>query len=263
MGQKVRASKFYMGTYEKILAVAGKFLHADETRIRMNLRDAYVWVFATHDAVAYVYADSREGEMIQKLLKNFHGVLVSDFYSAYDSIDCPQQKCLIHLIRDLNDDIFKQPFNIELKSIVSSFSELLKSIVETVDRFGLKARFLRKHKKQVDHFNCSIRGQVFITEVAIKYQKRFEKNANKLFTFLDYDNVPWNNNNAEHAIKPFAMLRHVIGGSSTPKGIREYLTLLSIEETCKYRGVSFLDFLRSGELDIDKFSASGRSRLKV
>lgn len=255
--QKSLGSNIYQGTYEKILSqlVAGKFVHVDETKISIGRHDAYVWVFASHDAVAYVFADSREGGMVQELLRNFKGVLISDFYSVYDSIDCPQQKCLVHLIRDLNDDVFKQPFNDELTSIVLEFSELLKSIVETVDRFGLKARFLAKHKKHVERFNRSVSGRKFMTEVAIKYQKRFEKNANKLFTFLDYDNVPWNNNNAEHAIKPFAKLRHIIGGTSTPKGIREYLVLLSIEETCKYRGVSFLDFLRSGEMDIDLFTA--------
>ena len=217
-------------------------------------------IFVTTGAVAYIYAESREGGMVQELLKDFKGVLVSDFYSAYDSIDCPQQKCLIHLIRDLNDDFFKQPFNDELTSMVREFSELIKAIVETIDRFGLKARFLRKHKKQVDRFNRSILGREFKTEVAIKYQKRFEKNADKLFIFLDYDNVPWNNNNAEHAIKPLAKLRHVFGGQGTPKSIHDYLVLLSVEETCKYRGISFLDFLRSGELNIDKFSADDRSR---
>ena len=49
------------------------------------------------------------------------------------------------------------------------------------------------------------------------------------------------------------MLRKVIGGSSTANGIREYLTLFSICETCKYKGISFLDFLRSEEKDIDVF----------
>ncbi len=224
-GQKRLASKIYENTYKEILnnIVAGKFMHADETKISIDNHDAYVWVFTNHDAVAYIYAESREGGMVQELLKDFKGVLVSDFYSAYDSIDCPQQKCLIHLIRDLNDDFFKQPFNDELTSMVREFSELIKAIVETIDRFGLKARFLRKHKKQVDRFNRSILGREFKTEVAIKYQKRFEKNASKLFTFLGYDNVPWNNNNAEHAIKPLAKLRHVFGGQGTPKSIHDYL----------------------------------------
>src|SRR5438309_8741689 len=37
------------------------------------------------------------------------------------------------------------------------------------------------------------------------------------------------------------------------KGIHDYIMLLSICETCRYKGVNFLDFLRSGEKDIDDF----------
>ena len=36
--------------------------------------------------VAYVLAESREAEIVQTLLKNFKGVLVSDFYAAYEAI---------------------------------------------------------------------------------------------------------------------------------------------------------------------------------
>ena len=47
---------------------------------------------------------------------------------------------------------------------------------------------------------------------------------------------------------------------STPKGIEEYLILLSVCQTCKYMGVDFLDFLRSGEKDIHAFAESRRGR---
>jgi len=83
---------------------------------------------------------------------------------------------------------------------------------------------------------------------------RFEKNQDKLFTFLNFDGVPWNNNNAEHAIKAFARLRDVIEGSCTEKGIQDYLILLSVCQSCKYIGVDFLDFLRSGERNIHAFA---------
>ena len=89
---------------------------------------------------------------------------------------------------------------------------------------------------------------------------RLQKNRNKLFTFLDFDDIPWNNNNAEHAIKAFASLRRVIEGKTTEKGLRDFLILLSICETCKYKNVDFLDFLRSGSKDIDDFVISGRKR---
>ena len=85
------------------------------------------------------------------------------------------------------------------------------------------------------------------------YRKRFEKNRNKLFTFLECDGVPWNNNNAEHAIKAFARLRRTMGGASTVKGIEEYLVLLSISETCKAKGADTLDLFLAD--DVESFAA--------
>ena len=191
---------------------------------------------------------------MQEALRNFHGVLVSDFYAGYDSIHCPQQKCLIHLIRDMNDDLRKQPFNEEMKDLAQEFAGLVKPMIETVDRFGLKARYLRKHKCSVDRFYDTLCKRDYQTEAPAGYRKRLRKNRDKLFTFLDHDGVPWNNNNAEHAIKALVRLRNSIGGQSSANGMRGYLVLLSICETCRYKGASFLDFLRSGEMDVDTFA---------
>jgi len=87
------------------------------------------------------------------------------------------------------------------------------------------------------------------TEAVQALKKRIEKNREKLFTFLDYDNVPWNNNNAEHAVRAFTRLRNVMS-TSTPKGTKEYCILLSVQQTLRLRGVRFLDFLRSGRIEI-------------
>jgi hypothetical protein len=217
-----------------------------------------VWVLTSVTEVVYLLAESREGEMMQQLLKDFKGVLVTDFYAAYDSIECPQQKCLIHLMRDLNDEILNNPFDEEAKLIALWFAALLKPIVETIDRRGLKTHFLRKHLRDVERFYGFLHKSDFNSDVASALKKRFEKNRDKLFTFLRYDGVPWNNNNAEHAIKAFARLRGVISGLSTKKGIDEYVTLLSISETCKYQGIDFLAFLRSGESDVPAFAALRR-----
>ena len=75
----------------------------------------------------------------------------------------------------------------------------------------------------------------------------------QMFTFHDYDGIPWNNNNAEHAVKHFAKYRRLANGRFTEDGLRDYLKLLSVYETCKYKAVSFLDFLLSKERDIDSF----------
>jgi len=137
---------------------------------------------------------------------------------------------------------------------------LLKGIVETVDQRGLKAHFLRRHRRSVERFYKRLFKLPCQSEEALKCRQRFEKNRDKLFTFLDYDSVPWNNNNAEHAVKAFAKLRNVVRGSFTPNTLQKQLVLLSVCQTCKYTGVDFLDFLRSGEKDIRAFAQSRRGR---
>jgi hypothetical protein len=166
------------------------------------------------------------------------------------------QDILIHLMRGINDDLHKEPFNEEMKFIAYSFAALLKPIVETVDQFGLKARHLHKHRRSVDRFYDALSQRNYQTELANGYRRRFEKYRDRLFTFLDYDGIPWNNNNAEHAIKAFVRLRNVIGANSTAKSMRDYLVLLSVAETCKWKGLNFLSFLRSGSTDIDGFEGN-------
>jgi hypothetical protein len=249
-------SEEYKETYVEIKKniLNGNSIHVDETSVEVEgFSSPYVWVFTNMDSVFYMFRPNREADFLKELLKCFEGVLISDFYSGYDSLNCPQQKCLIHLIRDLNDDLFKNQLNEEIKDIVNKFGKLLRKIVESIDKYGLKKRHLNKYKKDVEKFYFYISNQKYETDIAISYQKRFMKNRDKLFTFLDYDDVPWNNNNAEHAIIPFAIYRRERAGLFSESTINEYLILLSIQQTCKYRGVSFLDFLKSGEKSINKY----------
>jgi predicted RecB family nuclease len=254
---KKQMAHYYSQTHQQILKriVSGGLIHADETHANIQGMGVYVWVFTNMHEVAYLYSDNRESELAQKTLGEFKGVLVSDFYAVYDSFDCPQQKCLIHLVRDLNGAMLENPYDEEMKHIVTSFGQLLKTIVEDVDRHGLKKHFLRKHITAVDRFYRKVVAHDYKSPAALTCVERFEKNRDKLFTFLNCDGVPWNNNNAEHAIKAFARLRDHLGGCSTEKGLKDYLTLLSVCQTCKYMGVDFLDFLRSGETDIQAFAA--------
>ena len=246
---KTQMASRYRRTVNKLqrAIVSGPMLHVDETPVKVKgYSSPYVWVLATMDTVVYFFRPNREADHLKKLLRNFKGVLVSDFYPGYESIACPQQKCLIHLIRDLNDDFLQNQFDQQYKQIVMSFSDLLNETVSTVNERGLKKKYLRKHKKSVTLFYKNVIGVDSNTELAEKWRKRFEKNRDTLFTFLDYDNCPWNNNNAEHAITPFAEYRTRRRTDFTEKTIKEYLILLSVQQTCRYRGISFLEFLRSG-----------------
>jgi hypothetical protein len=210
--------------------------------------------------VVYVYRPNRDGDWLQELLTGFKGVLVSDFFSAYDSVPCEQQKCLVHLIRDMNHDLLCSPYDQEYKSLVSQFGVLLRAIINTIDHYGLKRYHLHKHEADVDRYYLKLSSQSFKSDLASEYWQRLVKYREKLFTFLRHDGVPWNNNNAEHAFRPFANYRSMSDGQMTETGIRDYLLLLSIYQTCKYRGISFLRFLVSQERDLNGFHDFGRMK---
>ena len=96
--------------------------------------------------------------------------------------------------------LVKHPYDDELKQLVGAFAGLVKPMVETVDRRGLKKRFLGKQQILLND-STSASATMMPSETARKIIERLQKNRNTMFTFLDFDDVPWNNNNAEHAIK--------------------------------------------------------------
>jgi hypothetical protein len=251
----------YRPTFEGLLKklITGAVLHVDETEVILKSGKGYVWVFAGIEDVVFMYRPNREGDFLRPLLKDFHGVLITDFYAAYDSVDCPQQKCLIHLMRDMNQALLSNPYDEELRAITSPFGVLLRAAVTTIDQHGLKRRFLKEHDQAVEEFFQSVESKFFRSEVAESLRMRLLKYRDKLFTFIRHDDVSWNNNLAEYAIKRFACYRKDTVGSLQEAGITDYLTLLSICHTCRIRGVSFLQFLLTRQLDLNTFS-SGRGR---
>jgi len=188
-------------------------------------------------------------------LSNYTGILVSDFYPGYDSVGCRQQKCWSHLIRDLNDDLWKEPFNEEFETFVLEVKNLIVSILQTVQKYGSKKRHLNKFKKQIERFyKKSIDNRLYKFEVTLTYQKRFQRYRESLFMFLEEDGIPWNNNMAERAIRHLAVQRK-ISGSFYDSLVSQYLLLLGISQSCRFQKKSFLKFLLSQEKDVDSFKS--------
>ena len=231
-------SEYYAPTEVAILSAILKsdFVHVDETKINIQGVDHYVWVFTDGKHVVFRMTETRESGIVREVLSEYKGVLVSDFYPGYDGIPCRQQKCIVHLIRDINDDLWKAPFDKELEAFAVEVYPLLVPILTAVDRFGLKACHLRKFEKDVERFyDKNITEREYGSEAAKTYQKRFDRYRRSLFTFLTLDGIPWENNMAERAIRQLAVqrkiLRHVLqAGGSAVSIFSVYLPDLSLPE---------------------------------
>jgi predicted RecB family nuclease len=255
-------AKSYAETENKIFQALLKssILHVDETRININGVNWYGWVFTNGQYVIFRLTETREATIVHELLLDYQGILISDFYAGYDSVNCRQQKCWVHLIRDLNDDLHESPFDTEYENFLLEIRNLIIPIMETIQKYGLKKSYLKKFKKEVDKFYLKvIFDRRYKSDLVLKYQKRFTRYRDSLFTFLEQDEIPWNNNLAERAIRHLAIQRD----NSSPwheSATRNYFILLSIQQTCRFQGKSFFNFLFSGEIDIDQFEARKRKR---
>jgi hypothetical protein len=72
--------------------------------------------------------------------------------------------------------------------------------------------------------------------------------------------VPWNNNNAENAVKRFAYYREAAPQPIREEALKPYLVLLGLYQNCRSKGANFLRFLMSGEQDLDYFCRTRRAR---
>jgi Transposase IS66 family/RNase_H superfamily len=101
-------SHYYAETESIIIQhlLQSSFIHADETPVNIRGVSQYLWVFTDGKHVLFKLRESREATIVYEFLAAYQGTLISDFYPGYDSVQCRQQKCWVHLIRDLNDDLW-------------------------------------------------------------------------------------------------------------------------------------------------------------
>lgn len=259
MGQ---LSEKYAATEALLLnnILTSPFVHADETKINIKGMNQYVWVLTNGKHVVFRLTETREPTLVQSLLGEYQGVLVSDFYGGYDAVPCRQQKCWVHLIRDLNDDLWENPYNQEYEMFVGAIRDLLAPIFDDIRRFGLRRRHLHKHQRAVERFYTTTIDRLDQEgELFGKYKKRFVRYRPSLFRFLEENDLPWNNNAAERAIRHLAVQRK-ISGSFSSRGAIEHLRLLGISQSCRFQGKSFLKFLLSDLRDVDELKTKARSR---
>ncbi len=103
---------------------ASPVVHADETGLRENGHNGYVWTFSTPDQ-RYFVRGSRAKTMLETALGNeFAGVLVSDFYGVYTSYEGLHQYCWAHLLRDIHDLTAEHPHDAAVRGWAAAIHAL-------------------------------------------------------------------------------------------------------------------------------------------
>jgi transposase len=243
-----RLGRWLTGQYERLQLVlrAAGVVHADETGWRTGGKNGYLWTLTNENHTLYHVDRSRSGKVIAELLgAAFGGTLVSDFYAVYDQFDCPQQKCLTHLLRELREavqrrpELTQHPFFRRCKSLAQAMLRLKKR------RKKLSAAAYARQVKALETKLANLSRQQWNQAEADRLTARLRKYGDRLTTFLHDPKVEGTNNAAERALRPPVVMRKITGGSRSEAGARAWAILASVMRTAQQQGRDVLETLKT------------------
>ena len=216
--------------------------HIDETGWREDGQNGYVWAQATAGPQAtrvFTYVHSRAGEVADRLLAGYEGVVVSDGYAAYDHLTCPKQRCWAHILRTAHKLCEKHPEDRLLRSWVAGLKGLFEQATQVAADQSVSARqraaaasdaerrlrvLARCFRRAADHPAHALANWLYTHE-------------GELFTFVRTLGVSATNNLAERTIRPFVISRKISGGSRSPAGSAIRCDLATVFHTWATRGL--------------------------
>ena len=226
-------------TVETILTTirGSPMVQADETGFREDGVNGYLWSFSTPTERYYVRG-RRDRAMVDAVLgPDFAGVLVTDFYVAYDHYDGPHQRCWAHLLRDIHTLCERHP----TLPTVRAWAAQVRAVYNRAGRVTGNDLTRRRARRRCEDDLLAVCQPFLAADAATVPQatlcRRIAKYLSELFTFVTDPDVPTTNNAAERSIRPVVIQRKISGGTRSPAGTSTFTRLATLFGTWRARGL--------------------------
>jgi transposase len=242
-----RLAELLNPVYEDLAKAAKQsaVLNIDESGWRIGGRTAWIWCFTSKTLAYYVLTPSRAGPVVKKVLGSlFKGILVTDFFGAYNRIKAfAKQKCIVHLLREIKQVSLRnqsKQWKLFARRLKRLIHEALKLVIAR-DKIAVskyETRVANLHMRLADIFGRSYRDKD-----CERLAKRLAKHSEELLVFLLHPDVPADNNHAERQMRFAVVMRKNSYGNRSKRGAQAQAILMSIFRTCQLRGVDPIEFL--------------------
>lgn len=247
-----RGQPLYADLLNKLRALP--VAHADETSWRHDGQPYWVWYGGDADLAVFLWDAHRSTEAAQKLFgEKFDGVLVADAFASYNGITPKdRQSCLAH-IKTKAKEIEQEIALLKGKAADPKAREFCQSIQgwvqETCQAHHSLARGRWRAKpakaagrKFQKHLRKLCRNPLRHPKAEHLRQRLLGPEQKLLLTCFRHPNVPPTNNQAERSLRPVVIMRKVIQGTRSEKGLENHSVLRSLFETARRQGKKAQDF---------------------
>ncbi|MEH2208564.1 MAG: IS66 family transposase [Nostoc sp.] len=221
-------------------------IHVDETPWSVKGVKEWLWVVANSDFCLFTAADTRSRAELETILgAKYTGVLSSDDFSVYNGYQVvAQQKCLAHLRRHFKKLILIP--GLHNQAIGEMFVDLIDEAFRNHARWFETLDCL-SYNDWVNKFKSKLQSSVeqwinLAGATAGHLLRSLRDKANQWWYFLDYPEVPPDNNQAERSLRLAVTKRKVSGGSRSMNRFKHTANLLTVVQTCRRQGRAVIDF---------------------
>lgn len=243
------------------MLIAGSFLHADETGIRIKGLLHWVHVTATRWLTFYGWHRKRGQEALEQMgiWPQFQGRAMHDRWSSYDRYGCAHSVCGAHLLRDclFVAEQEKHPWAQEMFDLLL----LMSQVAESFRAQGAKVIPKEEREKLIaQYFSVLVSGFAVHTahappenggfpkragrkkqQASKKLLDALLKRADQVLGFLQDLCVPFDNNLAERDLRMIKVQQKISGTFRSAEGADAFCSIRSYLSTMRKQGRSMLE----------------------
>jgi len=241
-----RGTPLYADLLDKVRALP--VAHADETSWRHDGQSYWVWYVGNDDLACFQLDAHRSTAAAQSLLgQQFAGVIVADAYASYKGVHPKDwQSCLAH-IKTKAKELGQELALLKGKAAdppARQFCQRVQGFIRTACQAHHQLAQGPWRAKAAQRKGRALRRQLrALCRTPLRYpraetfrQRLLGAEQKHLFTCFRRPKVPPTNNQAERSLRPVVIMRKVIQGTRSEKGLENHSVLRSLFETARRQG---------------------------
>ena len=241
-----RGRPLYEDLLQKIRALP--VAHGDETSWRHDGQPYWAWYAGNQDLAFYHLDAHRTAQAAQSVFgEHFAGTLVADALASYNGVHPKdRQSCLAHIktkAKELAAELALlkgKAADPDARQFCQKIQGWVRDACQAHQRLA-RGRWRAKSAKRKGQLLCRKLRALCATPLryakAEAFRKRLSGPEQKLLlTCFRRPHVPPTNNHAERSLRPLVIMRKIVQGTRSDKGLENHSVLRSLFETARRQG---------------------------
>ncbi|MFH1473495.1 MAG: IS66 family transposase [Candidatus Aenigmatarchaeota archaeon] len=207
-------------------------LHIDETKIKINGKTYWLWIFRSRKNIFFVIHEKRNRSVLDEILGyKYRGIIICDGMSAYKEYTTYLQRCWAHILRETKEMAEKH-------DDAKPMHQWMKDLFAKVKSASIKDP---PNKRKKLHRKC-IQEMKWLIEIYSSYAHlgtvitTIKNGLEFWFTRIIHPQIEPTNNNGERSLREMVVLKKIMGTLRNQNGADVMAKMMTLISTWRLNG---------------------------